>query len=386
MCIVVKVHQTALFGLLLLLWGCGPVLNPPRLTPDRLPVVDNVVLVTLDGVRWNEIFHGVEAERADAGLRCASLRTAHDLTPNLHHLFFEGGTVLGAPGMGANLEASGPLYVSLPAYVEIMHGTVSGCFGNGCEPEVRWSLASAIGGLDPARGAAVFSSWETIARALPKNAPYLVRNTGRQAGDTYSAYPGHDEYRPDQYTTREALNHLTRNKPRFLWVALGDTDEWAHRGDYAKYIQSLKYADDFVGTLCEKLDTMAEYRENTVVIVTTDHGREDSFQLHFGSDSAPVWLMARGGPIRRQGVTALSRTRHLRDIAPTVLSLYGYRTDPCDSCGSVLDELFGREQVAGVDRKRVAARVRTDLSQGGGTATNHDKPAIGIAVLRAPAQ
>jgi len=31
-------------------------------------------------------------------------------------------------------------------------------------------------------------------------------------------------------------------KPRFLWLALGDTDEWAHRWDYRRYLEALTYA------------------------------------------------------------------------------------------------------------------------------------------------
>lgn len=260
----------------------------------------------------------------------------------MHRLFFDEGPVLGDPRLGEPFLASGPLYVSLPAYVEIMTGVVSGCFGNECRPQVHWNVASEIARRDPARGAAVFPSWETIARTLPPD-PSIYRETGRRDGDPDPAYPGHGDYRPDRRTAEKAIHYLLRNKPRLLWVSLGDTDEWAHRGDYRGYIDSLRYADSFVGELCAHLEGMQEYREKTVVLVTTDHGREESFSHHFSSTSAAVWLMARGGPIGRKGSVGLSSSRHLRDIAPTILSLYGIVGESCDSCGSVLGELIDVE-------------------------------------------
>src|SRR5262249_8870706 len=152
---------------------------------------------------------------------------------------------------------------------------------------------------------------------------------------------------PDQYTARSALDYLDDHRPRFLWVSLGDTDEWAHQNNYGAYIQALRRADAFVGELWAKLDSMPEYHDKTTIIVTTDHGLEWSFQDHVTHDASSVWLMARGGPIARRGQTPLSRIGHLRDLAPTILSLYDIHasTDGCDSCGAVLTELIDEQQL-----------------------------------------
>ncbi len=97
------------------------------------------ILVTMDGVRWQEIFTGADPGLADgAALPGGEARTARGLTPNLHHLFFDGGVVLGDPRLQRALPASGPNYVSLPAYVEMMTGAISGCADNGCEPRLPW--------------------------------------------------------------------------------------------------------------------------------------------------------------------------------------------------------------------------------------------------------
>jgi arylsulfatase A-like enzyme len=151
----------------------------------------------------------------------------------------------------------------------------------------------------------------------------LTLSAGRGPADDEPAYPGIEGYRPDQRTAAMAIDHLVHHRPRFLWVALGDTDEWAHRQDYRGYVDALRFADSFVGELAAHLSEMGEYGAHTAIFVTTDHGRDADFADHGGPASAGVWLMARGGPVAKHGSTALSRTRHLRDIAPTIAAVMG---------------------------------------------------------------
>ena len=42
----------------------------------------------------------------------------------------------------------------------------------------------------------------------------------------------------DAFTFRPALGYLKRNKPRVLYVGLGETDEWAHAGRYDQYLEA----------------------------------------------------------------------------------------------------------------------------------------------------
>jgi hypothetical protein len=345
-----KALGAVLSGLPLFFTSCAgappstqPVATQPRAAPlsaVRPPRVENVILVTIDGVRWQEIFRGADPDlAAEADLPRGELRTARALTPNLHRLFFDGGTVLGDPRLGEPFLASGPRYVSLPSYLEIMTGAASGCDGNECQPEVGWTIAAEVARRGARGGSAVFSSWSTISRAVPPDTRVHIE-AGRGPGDEAPPYPGQGDYRPDRRTAAEAIDHLLHHRPRMLWVALGDTDEWAHRHDYRGYIESLRFADAFVGELCAHLSDMGSYGAGTTVIVTTDHGRDANFADHGGPESAAVWLMARGRAIAPRGQTGLARRRYLRDIAPTIASLYGLSYRACDGCGDVLDEVF----------------------------------------------
>lgn len=333
-------------GLLVACCGHGPEVHASIQEPRQaMAEAESVILVTLDGVRWQEIFRGADPALADAAsLPRGEARTARGMTPNLHRLFFDEGTVLGNPDLGNPFEASGPNFVSLPGYVEIMTGAVSGCLGNDCAPNIGWAIAGSVAGAwAPDPSAAVYASWETIARAVPASAAGLAVHAGRGPGEDEPPYPGNDDYRPDQRTAAMAIDHLVHNRPRFLWLALGDTDEWAHRHDYRGYVEALRFADGVVGEIAAHLAEMGERGARTVLVVTTDHGRDPDFADHGGRASAGVWLMARGGPIAKHGAAPLSRVRHLRDIAPTlaeILGVPGPEGAQGRARGEVLDELF----------------------------------------------
>lgn len=318
--------------------------------------VQNVILVTLDGVRWQEVFGGVDPRLAEeARLPRSAIEGVRDLLPGMHRLFFEGGTVLGDPRLPGGIAASGPHFVSLPGYLEILTGEVSGCRNNDCKPSLARTLADDVGKLPAVRReqVAVFASWEMLSgvAAAPREAPGASRagalvDAGRSKHDPAPAFPGIEGYRPDRGTAALAIAHLLQHRPRFLWVALGDTDEWAHRSDYRGYLEALRFADRFVEELCMHLGEMGAYGERTALLVTTDHGRDESFHAHGGPGSGRVWLMARGGGIPRRGVIGTRRQRHLRDLAPTVQSLLRLPVRGCSGCGQVIEELVGAPRVA----------------------------------------
>src|SRR6266404_2013472 len=93
----------------------------------------NVIIVTIDGVRWQEVFGGVDEQLAhSAGMSKCEVLAGRELTPNLHRHFVDRGVVVGAPGYG-QMEASGPNFMSLPGYEEIFTGRTSSCTSNFCD-------------------------------------------------------------------------------------------------------------------------------------------------------------------------------------------------------------------------------------------------------------
>ena len=138
----------------------------------------SVVLVVLDGARWQEVFVGADPKLAASHLEPS---TAAALMPHLHALVSARGAAVGAPGRGAPMTASGPNFVSLPGYTEIFTGhRVHPCGGNDCAPAHNPTLFDEVRANtgDPTQ-VAVFASWEPIARAATRDPDSIVLSTGR---------------------------------------------------------------------------------------------------------------------------------------------------------------------------------------------------------------
>lgn len=283
---------------------------------------DPVVLVTIDGARWQDVFDGAE------------------LMPTLHSLAREHGAFVGADARAA-MRATGPNFVSLPGYTEIFTGRPSTtCRDNDC-PQ-----ASALTLLDRAADAglavAAFASWEKLDRAITARPGRFVVSTGRDRGDDYPPWPGSGAYRPDPKTAQTALEYLEIAQPDVLFIGLGDPDEHAHHGNVAGYRAALSHADSVLAQLRRILDRMGDRGKATHVFVTADHGRADDFRSHGGHapESARVWLVGAGPRIRARGHSRSPHERHLADIAPTIATVIGIESVRASGSGEVLSELF----------------------------------------------
>lgn len=325
-----------------------------------------VVFVVLDGVRWQDVFVGTDPTLA-ASARLPVL-TADTLMPHLHALLAERGAAIGAPGDGAPMVASGPNFVSLPGYNEIFSGrSPTRCPDNDCGPASLPTLADEVRATSSRPSdVAVIASWPKIERASSVAPTTFVLSTGRtrtlheellrddaltahwlDAGSQAAPYPGYDDYRPDIYTAAVALRYLETKQPRFLFMGLGEPDEYCHRDDYAGYLGSLRAADDVIGSLFATLDRMGERGRKTTVFVTADHGRGRDFRMHGKSfpESDRVWLVAAGAGIAARGMGHSTRRHRLADVAPTARELLGLPADTSPTAGAPIDELFASPPV-----------------------------------------
>ena len=139
-----------------------------------------------------------------------------------------------------------------------------------------------------------------------------------------------------------ALSYLRAERPDFLFVGLGETDEFAHQGNYAGYLDALREADDFLGEVSAELAARAQQGVKTALFVTADHGRAESFREHGKPypESARVWLVASGTAILARGFVASPEQRRLADIAPTLRTVFGLPGDGSRGAGTPLTELL----------------------------------------------
>lgn len=299
----------------------GVSASPTRIDLDSVVDVDeraSVILIALDGVRPVEVFLGAEEARGVAA------EPAAELMPNLHAMMSRG-LVLGGPDAKRPMSASGPNFISLPGYTEMLTGAPAASMSNDSTDRPERTLVDAF----RAAGAehddvAVITSWPNIAPVSASAEGLAFVSSGRsyveplegeeaaaalhdglERGRLAADALGGEDYRPDESTIEIALAYTAARQSRFLFVSLGDTDEHAHEDDYEAYLAALRQDDAFIGAMAERAATWTKAGHPTVVIVTTDHGRAGDFANHGRDypDSAAVWMVAAGPGILPPGDT-----------------------------------------------------------------------------------
>ena len=106
--------------------------------------------------------------------------------------------------------------------------------------------------------------------------------------------------RLDAFTHHYALEDLRKNTPRLVYIAYGETDDFAHNGKYDAYLKSARQTDAFIAELWSFVQSHGFYKDKTTFLITTDHGRGtepiDTWRSHGtrieGADQ--IWIAVLG--------------------------------------------------------------------------------------------
>lgn len=267
---------------------------------------ENVVVVTLDGFRWQDFFGGADETLLNKqfggvldldGLKKQYWRATPEerrtaLLPFFWNTLAKKGQIFGDQTRKAPTRLTNGHKFSYPGYSEMFCGFADpGIDSNAKKPNPNLSVLEFLHGKPAYRDrVAAFCTWDvfpSIFRAAQNglkvhtdwqpidDAPLTDRQ--RFMNELLNRLP---RYWPDNcfdvVTMEFAREHLLRHKPRVLYVGLGETDEWGHGRRYDLYLDSANKSDQYLAELWQTLQKMPEYRDKTALIVTTDHGRGDT--------------------------------------------------------------------------------------------------------------
>lgn len=264
--------------------------------------VDNVLVVTFDGVRWQEVFGGAQRELisknaggvADtAGLVRRFWRETAEagrdaLMPFLWSSVAERGVVLGDSAGGSTVRVTNGKRFSYPGYNELLAGHADDRIdSNDKIPNPNVTVLEWLNRRPAFEGrVAAFGSWDVLPYIVNRERSGLYANgdgapvtnprtaVERALNDLAAGLPPYwGTVRFDGVTMQGALHYLKTRRPRVLYVMLGDTDEWAHERRYDLYLDAAHRGDKFLRTLWETVQAMPGYRDRTALLVATDHGR-----------------------------------------------------------------------------------------------------------------
>ena len=321
---------------------------------------DNIIIITTDGFRWQELFGGVDTTLANSALFNEGgqkfilerfgdndpSESRKKLLPFIWNTISEQGQIYGNRHFNNNVNVSNPYFFSYPGYSEIFCGFADTLINsNGYQPNPNVNVLEFINGQAGYQGkVAAFSAWEAMGRILNKNRAGMpvisaFENTG---GDNPTDKEKlinsmrNQSYKPwgmgeclDVFTHYAALEHFKVRQPKVLYIAYGETDEWAHAGKYKSYLNAAHQFDEWVKELWNLVQSTPDYKNNTVLLITTDHGRGDLIKHQWtdhGSDikgADEIWFMAMGPGIAPKGEIKQPMQLYQKQIAKTIGSIIG---------------------------------------------------------------
>jgi hypothetical protein len=331
---------------------------PPLFAEDsKSPRTENLVIVTLDGFRWQELFAGADETLLDkkaGGVRdLDSLKsrywraTAEErrqaLMPFVWGTLAKKGQVFGDLSRKAPARLTNGLKFSYPGYSEMFCGFADpGIDSNAKKPNANLSVLEFLNSRPSFKGrVAAFCTWDVFPSIFRSERSGLkVHSAWRPIEDPpltdrqrfmNSLLPSLPRYWTDitfdLVSMEYAREHLLRHAPRVLFIGLGETDEWGHGRRYDLYLDAAHNSDRFVAELWQTLQVLPAYRGKTSLILTTDHGRgatRANWTDH-GKDvplAEFIWIAVLGPDTPPLGVRENTETTQSQ-IAATIARLLG---------------------------------------------------------------
>jgi hypothetical protein len=266
---------------------------------------DNVILMTLDGARVQEMFGGLDLDILRSTLKEGQIvetqpvyrrfwaDTVEARREKLMPFFWktlmaEHGWIAGNAALGSTVRLTNRHRFSYPGYSELLVGEANDDVIKSNDPirnPNRTVLEIARERLQlPPERVATFGSWAhfnamaehtegaTYINAGPESMPPL-HGLDRLNAWQVEAAPPWDDVRFDVFTFRAAMAHLASARPRLLYLAFDETDDWAHSGRYDRLLDAYARTDSYLNELWTWLESQPDYRGRTHLVITTDHGR-----------------------------------------------------------------------------------------------------------------
>ena len=265
----------------------------------------NVFHIMIDGLRWQEVFGGAQAglftkdnqvDRPDtlrARFGGSDPHTRREkLMPFLWGTVAKEGQIFGNQEIGSVVRITNRFGVSYPGYSEAITGIADDRItGNRKIPNPNITVYEWLNGKPEFAGkVAAFGAWDVFPFIFNTERSKLPVDDSIGPIDFGTLTPtiqvinrvrAETPYRWasasfDSFVFIPMLDWIKVNQPRLVFLCLGETDEFAHEGNYTRYLESALRADGYIREFWTTVQGMDQYKGSTTFIIHPDHGRGDT--------------------------------------------------------------------------------------------------------------
>jgi hypothetical protein len=340
----------------------------------QLAKSENIIVVTLDGFRWQEVFGGADDSLINdpkfsfdtAGLKnkfwaVTPGERRKKLFPFFWTTIATQGQLHGNRNLGSKLNVKNRYWFSYPGYNEIFTGYPDTAVNsNDKNYNKNTTVLEFLNNQTKYRGKiAAFSSWDCFDAILNEPRAKFFVSAGIDTLPFKTAsfsllnemqekfpLPLGNDVRPDELTYFIAKEYVKEYKPKVLYIAFDETDDYAHGGRYDRYLEMAHVEDMWIGDLWKMVQSMPEYKNKTTLLVLCDHGRGDKIKKEWTSHgdkiegADQIWLAALGAGIEPRGEIKTDEQLYQAQIAQTIAKLLGYTFKADQPIENSIDQLL----------------------------------------------
>ena len=318
---------------------------------------ENIILITLDGMRWQEVFNGGDSSfmRQQKYLKDEKIKEKFwrsdlnerrkALLPFFWNTLATKGQLYGNRELGCKVNVSNNQWFSYPGYSEILTGQADNerIHSNDKFYNPNTNVLEFINSQNAFKGkVAAFSSWDVfpyiindkrsgvmVSGGLEKAQGNNLTEREKTMNDIMMRIPNPlGDVRLDAFTFYYGLEYMKKNKPRVMYFAFDETDDFAHAGEYPAYLNSAHNTDRFIEELWNFIQSDPAYKNKTTMILTCDHGRGTNAEdwKHHGikiNAADQIWMGVIGPDTPAKGEVKGECQYYQNQVAQTMAAFLG---------------------------------------------------------------
>lgn len=356
------------FRFIAALFLCGFHIN---FAEAQAPKTKNIIIITLDGLRWQEVFEGADMRIASNGKyvkqheKIAHFRNGPEagrriaLMPFLWNVVASQGQLYGNRELQNKVNCTNHHLISYPGYSEMLvgfkHRKVS---SNRKVDNPHATVLEVIGNHRHFKNeVAAFATWDAFPFILRESKSDIYVNAGKDIARGQLSHrekilnelqqDGHA--RSDSITFQYAMEYLKRNKPRVTFIGFDETDKYGHVGRYDDYLNAAHRADSMIAMLWQWIQSQPEYKGQTTLFITTDHGRgngRNNWRTHrlLAAGSRHIWFAVIGPDTPAFGEMRIKSKNYQKQVAKTIAAFLGLDYQNEEPVGDILQTMISVPQ------------------------------------------